>query len=160
MATELYMPRLFDQQQSAYFNAHPHQFSHHIIQQPPLPRFQQQPYTPQISPLSTSGNASPTSPKTCMTRPIRPLFMPAALRPTEFPPRAPTTRPPPESESAVGEKVLRFNASFMSLGGLSALGKLSRRSTADSGKCLDEDWNLDMFPKPTATPTREHWKVC
>jgi hypothetical protein len=48
----------------------------------------------------------------------------------------------------------------MSLTGLTVFGqRLSRRSTADSGKCLGADWDLDMFPKVTAEPTRKHWKA-
>ncbi|KAJ2996048.1 hypothetical protein NUW58_g1099 [Xylaria curta] len=48
--------------------------------------------------------------------------------------------------------------SFMNLSGLGAWGRLSRRSTGDNGKCVESEWNLDLFPKPTAPPTRDHWK--
>jgi len=108
--------------------------------------------TPQISPLSTSGSTSPTSPK---NRPPRPIYMPAVLRPTEFPSKATPVSPKPEDGADADERTLRSNASFMSMG---ALSRLSRRSTDDSGKCVDATWNLDMFPKPTAAPTRAHWK--
>jgi hypothetical protein len=178
------MPRLSDQQQSAFFQTQ--------AQQQPPPQWQQQQVLPffappppplstpsgslqhsqsasngtstrQISPLSTSGNISPTSPKAYHTRQIRPLYMPAVLRPTEHPSKAPPASRQPKTENGgggdeeEGDRVLKSNSSFISLG--SALGRLSRRSTGDSGKCVDGNWNLDMFPKPTGTPTREHWKV-
>ncbi|KAK3368126.1 hypothetical protein B0H63DRAFT_69876 [Podospora didyma] len=161
MATDFIMPRLADppQHRSAFFPQ---------PQQEPLPTFQQGPlptpppaqqYTnPRISPLSTSGNASPTSPKSYLTRQIRPLYMPAVLRPTEFPSKAPPAKPKSEDEDEAEERTLRPNSSFISLGGLSALGRLSRRSTGDSGKCVDGSWNLELFPKPTGMPTRDHWK--
>lgn len=157
MATELFSPLMPDQQQSAFFQAQAQQ----LPQQPPLPTFPPpQPYTPQISPLSTSGNGSPTSPKHYVTRPLRPLFMPAVLRPnTDFPPIPVTPRSRPESDDEEDERNLKSNSSFISLTGLGALGRLSRRSTGDSGKCVDQDWNLDMFPEPTGAPTRKHWKV-
>lgn len=158
MATDLFTPRVPDQHQSAFYQAQAQQ----LPQNPPLPTFPppHQTYTPQISPLSTSGNASPTSPKHYVTRPMRPLFMPAVLRPTEFPPKPVTTpRSQPESDEEDDERTLKSNSSFISLTGLGALGRLSRRSTGDSGKCVDENWNLDLFPEPTGPPTRDHWKV-
>jgi hypothetical protein len=56
------------------------------------------------------------------------------------------------------DRTLRSNSSFITLSG--ALGRLSRRSTGDSGKCVDGNWNLDAYPEPKGFPTREHWKVC
>lgn len=164
MATDLIMPQLPDQQHAVYFQQSQHQ-------QPP-PQWQQQPVLPifappsahqrsqssstQISPLSTSG--SPNSPKAYHTRQIRPLYMPAVLRPTEFPSKPlPTRTPRSENEDEEEDRTLKSNSSFISLG--SAFGRLSRRSTGDSGKCVDGNWNLDMFPKPTGPPTRDHWKV-
>jgi hypothetical protein len=131
-----------------------HQQSAHAFASQPF-----QPYQPpsqQISPLSTSTSASPTSPKSYHGRQVRPLYMPAVLRPTEHSSRASSNKPEDLDEI---ERVQSSNSSFVRLGGLSALGRLSRRSTGDSGKCMDGDWNLDLFPKPTAQPTREHWKV-
>ncbi|KAK5664159.1 hypothetical protein OQA88_374 [Cercophora sp. LCS_1] len=166
------MPRMPDQQQAFYLpqpQTTPQQF-----QQPPV--FAQAPVptpfppssqynanagsNPQISPLSTSGNASPTSPRNYLGlgRQVRPLFVPAVLRPTEFPSKAPPPRAKPEDEDDAEERVLRSNSSFIGLGGLGALGRLSRRSTGDSAKCVDGKWNLDSFPKPTGQPTRKHWK--
>lgn len=83
--------------------------------------------------------------------------MPAVLRPTEFPSKARPVTVRPEGDDGE-ERVLRSNASFISLAGLGALGRLSRRSTGDSGKFVDGEWNLDLFPKPTGVPTRQHWK--
>ncbi|KAK8114069.1 FYVE-type zinc finger-containing protein C9B6.03 [Apiospora kogelbergensis] len=155
MATELIMPRLPDQQQP---------FAHFYTPQynPQSPGFQsqaqtqaQQVYTqPQISPLSTSNNASPTSPKSYHGRQVRPLYMPAVLRPTERQTRAVV----PGKKTEDDNESLKMNSSFISLAGLGALGRLSRRSTGDSGKSVDNEWNFALFPKPTALPTKSHWK--
>ncbi|KAK1751865.1 vacuolar segregation protein pep7 [Echria macrotheca] len=119
------------------------------------------PSSAQISPLSTSNNASPTSPRNNLGRGTRPMYMPAVLRPTEFPSKAPPPRPIPgdgedDDDDDAEPRTPRPNSSF--IGGLNALGRLSRRSTGDSGKCVDGKWNLDLFPQPTGTPTRKHWK--
>lgn len=150
------MPRLPDQQQP---------FAHFYTPQynPQSPGFQsqaqtqaQQVYTqPQISPLSTSNNASPTSPKSYHGRQVRPLYMPAVLRPTERQTRAVV----PGKKTEDDNESLKMNSSFISLAGLGALGRLSRRSTGDSGKSVDNEWNFALFPKPTALPTKSHWKV-
>lgn len=167
MATDFIMPRLPDQSQT---HGQLHYYTPHLVQQQSqspgflsqsetptqLPAVQEyQPPSQQVSPLSTSNNASPTSPKSYHGRQLRPIFMPAVLRPTEHTSKAPGRK----SEEQEGDSQLKTNGSFISLGGLSALGRLSRRSTGDSGKCVDGDWNLEMFPKPTAQPTRQHWKV-
>ncbi|KAK8042115.1 FYVE domain-containing protein [Apiospora rasikravindrae] len=159
MATELIMPRLPDQQQpfAHFYTPQYNQYN------PQSPGFQsqtqaqtQQVYTqPQISPLSTSNNASPTSPKSYHGRQVRPLYMPAVLRPTERQSRvvAPGKKIEDDSES------LKMNNSFISLAGLGNLGgRFSRRSTVDNGKFVDNEWDFDMYPKPTALPTKQHWK--
>ncbi|KAK3379405.1 hypothetical protein B0T24DRAFT_154774 [Lasiosphaeria ovina] len=180
MATDFIMPRLPDLQQQPAFL--PHYQRQQQLRQPPTsqPAFQQAPmrdaiyvppsvvpfhsapatqYTnPQISPLSTSGSSSPTSPRPGIARQIRPMYMPAVLRPTEFPSKAPEPQAKPEDEADADDQPLRSSNSFMSLPGLSAFGRLSRRSTGDSGKCVNGDWNLDLFPEPTGPPTRKHWK--
>ncbi|CAJ2506158.1 Uu.00g002880.m01.CDS01 [Anthostomella pinea] len=149
------MPRLPDQQQAHYFPHHhqPAQSESPTYLPQAAPGYQSQ----QISPLSTSDNASPTSPKSFNRKRLRPLFMPAVLRPTEH---APKQSPGGNGEGGGDddETILSSNNSFISLTGLGALGRLSRRSTGDSGKCMEGDWNLDLFPKPTAQPTRQHWK--
>ena len=59
------------------------------------------------------------------------------------------------SHAEVGEQALAaFVAEFM-----------AERTLRDQDDDDDDDddavqWNLDLFPKPTAQPTREHWKVC
>ncbi|ORY69710.1 uncharacterized protein BCR38DRAFT_90742 [Pseudomassariella vexata] len=170
MATDFIMPRLPESQQ-------PHAFYFNKSQ---LPGFQSQsqsqlsmhnyqhdpPHSSsgsggsgsrQISPLSTShsNNASPTSPKSYHGRQLRPLYMPAVLRPTEH---SSKKNPRKKAEGQYDDEHMRSNGSFISISGLGALGRLSRRSTGDSGKCMDSEWNLDLFPKPTAQPTRVHWK--
>ncbi|KAH9898908.1 FYVE-domain-containing protein [Xylariomycetidae sp. FL2044] len=152
MATDFIMPRLPDQQQSHYFSP----------QQQPLPPSESPTYTPQgcqsqqISPLSTSNNTSPTSPKSFQYKAIRPLYMPAVLRPNEYYSRKARDN---HTEGQEADGHIPSNGSFISLGsGLAALGRLSRRSTGDSGKCMDDEMDLDRFTKPTAQPTRRHWK--
>ncbi|CAK7221840.1 Zn finger protein [Sporothrix curviconia] len=162
-------------------------------------------YNPQISPLSTSNSGSPNSPKPISnngnsssnsnnnhngggmnyhTRQVRPLYIPAVLRPNEHPSREGQTKARAASDnnsgnsSAIGDSGddlddqdddsqssrrsggLRSSGSFISLPGLGAfgIGRLSRRSTNDSGKCVDSSWNLDQFPDVTGVPSRSHWK--
>jgi len=170
MATDFIMPRVSDQQQSAYMQQR--QFYQQQQQQQQQQPYQQAPApapyqssgqynNQQVSPLSTSGNASPTSSKNYITRQVRPLYVPAVLRPTQFPSKAPTHRPKSLNEEAFEDRDLQqTNNGFIGLGGLGAFGRLSRRSTGDSGKCISDDWNFDLFPKPTGAPTRKHWKVC
>ncbi|KAI1492454.1 hypothetical protein F5X96DRAFT_677702 [Biscogniauxia mediterranea] len=155
MATDFIMPRLPDQHQSHFFPHH-HQPSSQIHSPTYLPQAPHGGYqSQQISPLSTSNNGSPTSPKSYHGQRLRPLYMPAVLRPTQHPSK---NTPNKKSEEQEGDSSLGLNSSFISLAGLSALGRLRRRSTGDTGKCTDDEWNLDLFPKPTAQPTRRHWK--
>lgn len=172
MATDFVMPRFPNQQQQHQsgfqqqyrgFHNNPNMNRQHP---PPQQVSTGAPYQPsaqytgngnsqQISPLSTSGNVSPTSPKT-LTRQIRPLYMPAALRPNMYASKPPTSRPSSKDEEIVEEPKLKPNTSYIGLG---ALGRLSRRNTGDSGMCIDPNVNLDHYPKPTGLPTRTHWKV-
>lgn len=134
------------------------------------------PYNPQISPLSTSNNSSPTSPKSQYhTRQVRPLYIPAVLRPNEHPSHELPTKQSGLSNGAGAEgavdsdddddvgnhRVVRSSGSFISLPGLGAFGfgRLTRRATSDSGKCLDSSWNLDLFPEVVGLPSRDHWKA-
>ena len=117
---------------------------------------------PQISPLSTSNNASPTSPKSYHTRQLRPMYMPAVLRPTEYPSRTPPTKTKPENEADEDDDAgLRSSGSFISLPGLAALGigRLNRRSTGDKNTSMRASWNMDLFPEVKGMPSRSHWKV-
>lgn len=187
---DLVMPRLPDQQQSWFHlprqhhhhqpTGHQRSLSYHMPQQltqqqqpPPLPQQQQQqprqppsPYYHQtsssenISPLSTSNNASPTSPRNYHGRQVRPLYMPAVLRPTEYPSTAQPPRASPGIDDADDEeRIVRSSGSFTSLSGILTLSRLSRRSTGDSGKVVEWDWDLSNYPKVNGFPTRGHWKV-
>ncbi|KAL7626992.1 Zn finger protein [Parahypoxylon ruwenzoriense] len=151
MATDLIMPRLHEQPQAHFYP----------YQQPPSahshsPTYPSQGYqSQQISPLSTSNNASPTSPKPYHRQRLRPLYMPAVLRPTEHPSKRIPER---KAEAQDDASQLSSNSSLISLTGLGSLGRLSRRTMSDSGKHVEGEWDLDTFPKPTAQPTRRHWK--
>ncbi|KAI1375025.1 FYVE-domain-containing protein [Hypoxylon crocopeplum] len=151
MATDFIMPRLPEQPQAHFYP----------YQQPPptqsqSPTYPSQGYqSQQISPLSTSNNTSPTSPKPYHRQRLRPLYMPAVLRPTEHPSKKIVGR---KTEAQEDESQLSSSNSFISLAGLGALSRLSRRTTGDSENGVDGEWNLDLFPKPTAQPTRQHWK--
>ncbi|KAI1777632.1 FYVE-domain-containing protein [Hypoxylon cercidicola] len=157
MATEFIMPRLHEQPQA---QAHFYPYQH-----PPNPNPQPQSQSPiypsqgyqsqQISPLSTSNSTSPTSPKPYHRQRLRPLYMPAVLRPNEHPSKRVPAR---KSEAQEDDDQLSCNNSFISLTGLGALSRLSRRTAGDDGKWADVEWDLDLFPKPTAQPTRRHWK--
>jgi hypothetical protein len=162
MATDFIMPRApGEQPQNIYYSPSHRQRQQYRAQQQAV--FQPSPiataypastqYNSPVSPLGTPGSISPATSKN------RPLYVPAVLRPTEFPSKEPPVRPKAQDDDLL-EEGLRPNSSFMSLGGLSPFGRLSRRSTADSAKCVDGNWNLDQFPKPTGAPTRKHWKVC
>jgi len=157
MATDFIMPRMPDPSQAHYYHT----------QQQQLPAQYQAPVYPtnssaNISPLSTS-NSSPTSPKsTYHARRLQPLYMPAVLRPTEHPSRAPPKPKQPKADNeSLDERTPRSSGSFISLPGLGSLniGRLSRRSTGDSGKVIEDDWNWDLFPEVKGLPSRQHWKV-
>lgn len=152
------MPRLHEQPQ-AQAQFYPYQQLPNPTPQPqsqsptyPAPGYQSQ----QISPLSTSNSTSPTSPKPYHRQRLRPLYMPAVLRPNEHPSKKMPSR---KSEAQEDDFPLPSNNSFISLTGLSALARLKRPTTGDSGKWVDGEWDLELFPKPTAQPTRQHWKV-
>ncbi|KAL2024640.1 hypothetical protein VTK56DRAFT_6841 [Thermocarpiscus australiensis] len=172
MATDFVMPQLpgqQQQQQAFYLNQQQQRQQYHPQQRspfhpPPFSNIQPTQYDRQVTPLSTPGSTpgSDTSPrKTYLTRQIRPLYVPAVLRPTEFPSKEPPSRPRTRDEDAMSEQNVRPNSSFMNLGGLGGLGtigRLSRRSTCGSAESAEDNWNLDRFPKPTGAPTRKHWK--
>ncbi|GJC86740.1 FYVE-type zinc finger-containing protein C9B6.03 [Colletotrichum liriopes] len=157
MATDLIMPTLAEQRGPFFAHDRPH-FSHgrsHSFQTVPQP----QPFRNRTSPLSTPHDGSPTSPKSCLTESVRPVYVPAVLRPNKHHSKKPRT---PKAEDLDGEDLLclrRSNSSFISLPGFSVLGqKLSRRSTGDSGKVIDLELDADLFPQVTGEPTRKHWK--
>ncbi|KAI0115983.1 FYVE zinc finger protein [Nemania sp. FL0031] len=164
MATDFIMPRLADTQPSHYLQHQPQSHAYPYTHLPdnaphqPAQGYQSQ----QVSPLSTSNNnGSPTSPKPYQRQRLRPLYMPAVLRPTENPyKRALGAKHEGEPQTPVqdDERPVSSANSFISLPGLGAWGRLRRQSTADSRKSTESEWNLDLFPKPTSPPTRQHWK--
>jgi len=150
MATDFAMP-------VQQFTASPSQYT--------LFNSQSQPISPINSATATPNNASPTSPRTALpahlpahTRQLRPpkspLYVPAVLRPTDPPKRVtkPSPLTPPQS----------MHNSFDDLENARTL---SRRSTGDSGKfglgaITEAEFSSEGLGKVTASPTREHWKVC
>lgn len=185
---DLVMPRLPDQQQSFWHRqptGHQRSFSYHMPQPQPQPQSQfhhalqhhypqqhqqRQPTPPQqsqpliqqssdISPLSTSNSTSPVSPKNYHGRQVRPLYVPAVLRPNEYPSEAQKPIASPRGDGDDDERAIRSSGSFTSLFGISSLSRLSRRSTGDSGKLVNWDWDLANYPQVHGHPTRKHWKV-
>ena len=158
------MPRLADAQPALYFQ---HQLESHAYATAQLadhaPQQVAQGYqSRQVSPLS-SNNGSPTSPKPYHRQRLRPLYMPAVLRPNEHPYKGchgSKNEDEPQTPGQEDDRPLSSANSFMTLPGLSGWGRLGRRTTGDSEGCTESEWDLDLFPKPTAPPTRLHWKVC
>ncbi|GAW12805.1 hypothetical protein ANO14919_021760 [Xylariales sp. No.14919] len=154
------MPRLVDTQPSHYFQhqPQPHAYAHAQLSDHASRQVVQGYQSRQVSPLSTSNNGSPTSPKPYHRQRLRPLYMPAVLRPTERPYKGNKHEGEPQTPFQDGDRPMSSANSFISLTGLGAWSRLSRRSTGDSGECTESEWDLDLFPKPTAPPTRLHWK--
>lgn len=150
---------------------------HHALQQQQYPRQQhqqqqaqsRQPTPPQsqpliqqssdISPLSTSNSTSPVSPKNYHGRQVRPLYVPAVLRPNEYSADSQKPLASPKADADDEERAIRSSGSFTSLFGISSLSRLSKRSTGDSGKFVDWDWDLANYPQVHGQPSRKHWKV-
>lgn len=169
MATEFIMPRLPDHQPHLRFFPHHHSQPQSRSTSPTYASAQimaaQQPHSQQVSPMGSSTNGSPTasSPISHHNQRLRPLYIPAVLRPNEYPSK------PKKAEDPDQSSLQSSNSSLLNVSGWGAqLGRLTRRSTGDSGKFLDDDeddlcswaqWQLDLFAKPTAQPTRQHWKV-
>ncbi|KAH6998456.1 hypothetical protein BGZ61DRAFT_471089 [Ilyonectria robusta] len=162
MAADLIMPTLPGDQQSRHF--FPQQRLHQRTQSFQIP------VGPQISPLSTSQSTSPdsvsnpTSPKAYHARHVRPVYMPAALRPNLFPSK--TMKPKADDAASASSSdsdltLRRTNSTIMNLPGMSVFGhRLTRTSTGGSSRSsIDGDFDLDLFPEVTALPTRKHWKA-
>lgn len=160
-----HMPQPQPQPQSQFHHALQQQYPQQQPQQQQQPR---QPTPPQsqpliqqssdISPLSTSNSTSPVSPKNYHGRQVRPLYVPAVLRPNEYPSDAQRPIASPKGDGDDDERAIRSSGSFTSLFGISSLSRLSRRSTGDSGKVVDWDWDLANYPQVHGQPTRKHWK--
>ncbi|KAI0802654.1 FYVE zinc finger protein [Xylaria sp. FL0064] len=163
MATDFIMPRLADAHASHYFQHQPESNAYAPTQLTDhAPRQIAQGYqSQQVSPLS-SNNGSPTSPKPYQRQRLRPLYMPAVLRPNEhFYKRSHGTNKyeeEPQSPRQDYDRPVSSANSFINLPGLAGWSRLGRRSTGDSEESMESEWDLDLFPKPTAPPTRVHWK--
>ncbi|KAI0526509.1 FYVE zinc finger protein [Xylaria bambusicola] len=161
MATDFIMPRLADAQPSHYFQP---QLESHACAPAQLPGHAPRPVAQgyqsrQVSPLS-SNNGSPTSPKPYQRQRLRPLYMPAVLRPNEHPYKGHGNKneSEPRTQGQEDDPPLSSANSFITLPGLGGWSRLGRRTTGDSERCTESEWDLDLFPKPTAPPTRLHWK--
>lgn len=166
MATDLIMPTLPGGQQS----------QHYFPQRPQRPQHQrsqsyQIPTGPQISPSGhestspDSNGSTSSSPRAYHTRQVRPMYMPAALRPNLFPSKKTKTSAVDDggSGSSIESDVTlrRTNGSMISLPGMSVFGgRLSRVSTGESTRSsVDGDFDLETFPAVTSLPSRTHWKA-
>ncbi|KKK17123.1 FYVE domain protein, partial [Aspergillus ochraceoroseus] len=118
--------------------------------------------SPMNSATTTPANNSPTSPRLqylpLQTRQLRPpkapLYVPAALRPTERP-QKPSPPTPPRS----------IHGSFDSLNDGETSDTVSRRSTLESvasggiSKLAEDEWmKNEHLGEVTGLPTRDHWK--
>ncbi|KAK5629624.1 hypothetical protein RRF57_005339 [Xylaria bambusicola] len=157
------MPRLADAQPSHYFQPQPESHAYAPAQLPDhAPRQVAQGYqSRQVSPLS-SNNGSPTSPKPYQRQRLRPLYMPAVLRPNENPYKGchgNKNEGESRTQGQEDDRPLSSANSFITLPGLGGWSRLGRRTTGGNERCTESEWDLDLFPKPTAPPTRLHWKV-
>lgn len=183
MAAQLIMPTMpGEQQQSRHFltadrrPSHTRSHSYHVSTGPRLAQIStadaragHYASTPP-SPTEASrarARAATAQQNAAIANGARPLYMPAVLRPNyEFPPQQPLSRSPGAVSDSGSDSTLRRSntggaAGLLNLPGLNAIGtRLTRRSTAESSRSLDGDWNLDHYPQVTAAPTRKHWKVC
>ena len=127
-----------------------------------LPLFGNHQISPADSASNSPHNASPTSPRSNLQqqyhlpgqvrqlRPLKsPLYVPAALRPTERPMRASPTTPP---KSQHGSLENLENAGHARVD--QAIAAPSDLEVADSAGFADE-----VLGPVTGEPTREHWKV-
>jgi hypothetical protein len=118
--------------------------------------------TPVNSATTTPVNNSPTSPRVDHPLPLHnrqarpanvPLYVPAALRPTERPPKSSPPTPPRSVHGSPGT---------LTDGGMS---DSSRRSTMDANmsgitKMAEDQWmKHEHLGEVTGLPTRDHWKV-
>ncbi|KAM5363110.1 hypothetical protein ACJZ2D_012160 [Fusarium nematophilum] len=163
MAADLIMPTLPGDHQSRHF----------FQQRPQHQRNQSYQISvgPQISPINTNESTSPdsiasnpTSPRAYHARQVRPMYMPAALRPNLFPSKTKnkTVDDAASASSTESDSTLRrTNSSIMNLPGMAVFSnRLSRVSTGESTRSsIDGDFDLEMFPRVTDLPTRKHWKV-
>ncbi|KAK7742117.1 Zn finger protein [Cytospora paraplurivora] len=163
-----YLPQAPQQKQPQYQHWEQQQTSPQQLQQLQYQQAQQQPrrqstpqlqQTSEISPLSTSGSSPPTSPKNYHGRQVRPLYMPAVLRPNQYSSTTNLASASPNGESDDEDRTIQSTGSFTSLFGITGLTKLSKKPTSDSGKVVDWNWDLANYPQVNGQPTRRHWKA-
>lgn len=147
-----------------YQQQFPHQLPQQLLQQFPP---QHPPQFPPMDPSQSPANLSPTSPSNTFNLPLAnrqlrasksPMYVPAALRPTERQHR-PSPLTPPRS----------VHGSTDSLDNSDPHRPISRRSTTDNmtkatlGKVSEDEppptpIPIEDLPNVTGLPTREHWK--
>lgn len=124
--------------------------------------------SPVNSAETSPANNSPTSPRyqhlplqSKQLRPLKgPLYVPAALRPTERPQKASSPPTPPRS-------VHGSHGSLDSLNEGEVGAPVTRRSTMESynsgpavSKLAEDEWmKNEHLGEVTGLPTRDHWKV-
>lgn len=123
--------------------------------------------SPTSSTVTSPVNNSPTSPRLSnsganvsfplQTRQLRPpkapLYVPAALRPTERPLKPSPPATPPRSVHGSLDSSNETEAKEPALGG-------RRSSAAMVSKLAEEEWmKHEHLGEVTGLPTREHWKV-
>jgi hypothetical protein len=118
-----------------------------------------------VNSAANTANSSPTSPRQqflpLQTRQLRPpkgpLYVPAALRPTERP-QKPSPPTPPRS--------VHGSLDSLNDGSEEPQPSLTRRSTIESAasggisKLAENEWmKNEQLGEVTGLPTRDHWKV-
>lgn len=96
-------------------------------------------------PLITSGNGSPTSPRAYYSRQIRPLYMPAVLRPTEHPSKALHHAPPLQLRKKTKTEVSsRTAASSASAAPLRASADAPQATAANASTEAGTTWTCSL----------------
>lgn len=128
-----------------------------------LPLFGAQQISPAESATNSPNNASPTSPRSHthlqyhipgqvrQLRPMKsPLYVPAALRPTERPDRNPPMTPP---------KSLHGSLDSLETGMVDEYSTIDSRRRPPLDIVVENNWIADeILGDVTGEPTREHWK--
>jgi hypothetical protein len=89
------------------------------------------------------------------------MYMPAVLRPnSEFLPQKLNGAFAPDRANTFSSTPETTSGSFLGMPGISAISqRLARRTTGDSAKYLEGNWDLEIFPQVTSLPGRQHWKA-
>ncbi|KAI7932470.1 hypothetical protein M0657_000600 [Pyricularia oryzae] len=143
-----------------------------IFQQPQSQQFRSSnPYQTQYlnrqsSPPNSGSMLKQDSPPSPSGFPSRrrgnaPLFVPAVLRPNEFPSREPHEHRSHASVDLPSSAPRSSPGSgFINLAGIGAISisRFARRSSADSNSFVESELEKKLFPPVTAEPKRSHWK--